>query len=224
MKWKIFDVIGPIMVGPSSSHTSGAVKLGLFCNKLIGGIPDSADIYLHGSYADVYKGHGTDLALVAGLLGFAPDSEKVVEAFNEAKKIGMKYKIIPTDLGEKYHPNTAKFVIKKGDLDIEIIGISIGGGKIEIAEINGMSIEGLDGDNPTLLVFQNDRPGVVAHITDVISKNNINIGTLHIFREQKGGKAMTIATLDSELDTSIVSIIENIDNVLKATFLHSLES
>ena len=109
MRFETFDIVGPIMVGPSSSHTSGAVRLGLFANTLLGGVPEKADIFLHGSYAQVFKGHGTDKALIAGLAGFQPDSEKIVVSFDKAKKLGMKYTITPTDLGNDYHPNTARF-------------------------------------------------------------------------------------------------------------------
>jgi len=144
MKWSVFDIVGPIMVGPSSSHTSGAVRLGLFANKLIGGIPEEAQIFLHGSYAEGYKGHGTDKALIAGLLGIAPDSEKVVKAFKVAKEKGMKYKLIPTDLGSQYHPNTAKFILKKEDTRLELIGESIGAGSVQISEINGIKTNALN--------------------------------------------------------------------------------
>lgn len=216
MKWKVFDIVGPVMVGPSSSHTSGAVKLGLFANRLIGGIPDEAKIYLHGSYAEVYAGHGTDISLVAGLLGFEPDSEKVVKAFEEANKHNMKYEIIPTDLGENYHPNTAKFILEKNGEIIELVGESIGAGKIQIVEINGMKTDSLSGDLDTLLILDIDIPGVIAEVTRKIAKDNINIATMNISRDKKGGKEMMIVTLDNPISNDTVKEIENLETVIWA--------
>jgi L-serine dehydratase len=213
MKWDVFDIVGPIMVGPSSSHTSGAVRLGLFANKLIGGIPDEATIYLHGSYAQVYKGHGTDKSLIAGLLGIEPDSEKVIKAFEVAKLVGLKYKIIPTDLGNEYHPNTAKFILKKGKETIEIVGQSIGGGSIEIVEINGIKTNMLDGKYNTLITLQKDKPGVIAAITSIIAEEQLNIANMAISRDKKGGDALTILTLDGEIPEKVIDLIKNLKTI-----------
>ncbi len=211
--WRLFDVIGPIMVGPSSSHTSGAVRLGLFARALFGGTPQHATIYLHGSYAEVYQGHGTDKALVAGLLGFAPDSEQVVSAFAEAKKKGMHIEIIPTDLGSDYHPNTAKFVLRTGNKILEVIGESIGGGKIQIVAIDGIPVSSLDGQYATLLTKQNDQPGVAAAVTAVMAKRAINIAQMSISRAAQGGHALLVINVDGDLPKNVIDDIEALPQI-----------
>jgi len=222
MNWNAFDIVGPVMVGPSSSHTSGAVKLGLFANKLLGGIPDTAKVYLYGSYAEVYAGHGTDLSLIAGLLGIKSDSEKVVHAFEEAKKIGLKYEIIPVNGESDCHPNTAKFILTKNNKSLEVTGVSIGAGKIQITEINDMHINSLTGGHNTLIILNKDVPGVLMNITELINTNHINIATMDTTRNHKGGEAMTIITLDEAIPNKIIKQIENISNILWAKMLPAI--
>jgi len=222
MNWNAFDIVGPVMVGPSSSHTSGAVKLGLFANKLLGGIPDTAKVYLYGSYAEVYTGHGTDLSLIAGLLGIPSDSEKVVHAFEEAQKIGLKYEIIPVSEVTDCHPNTAKFVLTKNEKSLEITGISVGAGKIEIIEINGMSVNSLTGGKNTLIILNKDTPGVIMNISQLIHDNHINIATMDTARNHKGGEAMTIITVDETIPNKIIKQIENISNILWVRMLPAI--
>ncbi len=144
--WSVFDIIGPVMIGPSSSHTAGACRLGLMVNRIFG-IPDEVEIQLHGSFAKVYKGHGTDKALVAGILGFDSDDERLIKSFQLAEDQGLKFNFSKNDFGSKYHPNTVKFKLKKDNQVHTMIGSSIGGGNIEIISIDGVNVEGLDGAN-----------------------------------------------------------------------------
>jgi L-serine dehydratase len=211
--WRLFDVIGPIMVGPSSSHTSGAVRLGLFANTLFGDIPEHATIYLHGSYGDVYRGHGTDKALIAGLLGFPPDSEQVVSAEEEAKKKGMHVEIIPTNLGNEYHPNTARFVLRSGSKILEITGESIGGAKIQIVEIDGIKVNSLDGQYNTLLTKQHDQPGVAAAVTAILAERKINIAQMSISRGAKGDRALLVINVDGDLPQLVADQIDALPQV-----------
>ena len=212
-KWQVFDIVGPIMVGPSSSHTSGAVRLGLVARQLLGDQPDKAIIGLHGSYAEVYQGHGTDLALVAGLLGFEPDDEKVVVAFDEAKKAGLEYRFEKINLGSDCHPNAARFVLQKGKYQLEIVGISIGAGRIEITEIDGIPTSSIDGLLDTLIVSHSDQPGLLAGITSVIASANINIAKMAVSRSKKGERALTVANLDQELSQANLTEISQVKGV-----------
>jgi L-serine dehydratase len=189
-------------------------------NNIIGGIPNEVKIHLHGSYADVYKGHGTDKALVAGLLGLAPDSEKVVESFKLAKKANMSYEFITTNLGSEYHPNTAKFELTD---QITITGQSIGAGNIEIIEINGIRIMPLEGKSDTVIALQKDVPGVAAQITSTLAKEGVNIAEMNISRESKGGNALTILNIDNKINQNILDQIAKNENVIWVRLVNKLE-
>ncbi len=144
VSWSIFDVIGPVMIGPSSSHTAGACRLGLMVNRIFG-VFDEIEIQLHGSFAKVYKGHGTDKALVGGILGFESDDERLIKSFQLAEEQGLIFNFSKVDLGARYHPNTVRFKLKKNNHIHTMIGSSVGGGNIEIISIDGVKVEGLDG-------------------------------------------------------------------------------
>ncbi|MFX0116879.1 MAG: L-serine ammonia-lyase, iron-sulfur-dependent subunit beta [Candidatus Hodarchaeota archaeon] len=192
----VFDVIGPVMVGPSSSHTAGAVRIGMVVHQLLGEIPKEATILLHGSFADTYRGHGTDRAIVAGLLGFNTDDERITDAFDIAKQNAMKVEFKLVDLGDEYHANTAKIVAKGLNIPkIEIVGSSIGGGNILIVEINGFKTE-LTGDYDTIITLHQDRSGVVSKVTSVLSKHDINVAFMRVSRKAKGREAFMAIEVD----------------------------
>ncbi|MGL5616412.1 MAG: L-serine ammonia-lyase, iron-sulfur-dependent subunit beta, partial [Sarcina sp.] len=181
----VFDILGPIMVGPSSSHTAGAAKLGKVAGIVAGEKIVSVKFILHGSFAKTYKGHGTDKALVAGILGMQPDDERLRASFLIAKEEGLEYEFIESDLGD-YHPNTVKFIIEGESGKIsEIIGSSIGGGAIEIVEINGEAVT-FTGAYPTLITYHKDKPGAVNKITNILYEHKINIAYMSVSRTQKG--------------------------------------
>lgn len=213
MSWSVFDIVGPIMIGPSSSHTSGAVRLGLFARYLIGGLPQKAEIYLHGSYAEVYKGHGTDIALLAGLLGHNPDDENAIKAHEEAKELKVKYNFHTIDLGPSYHPNTAKFRLSNKSETIEIVGESIGAGKIQIVEINQIRTNGINGQYHTIIVSQIDKPGVIAKITEILCTHKINIAEMTVSRNSKGKEALSVFNIDCGISKSILKNIEKVTDV-----------
>ncbi len=219
--FSVFDIIGPIMVGPSSSHTAGAVRLGKIARAIADNqTPASADIYLHGSFGETYKGHGTDLALISGLVGFETDSIHIKEAFSYAEKEGLKFNFIPTDLGPTHHPNTVKLSLtKKNGQKVEIIGKSVGGGNIAITELDGYEIS-LKGDLPTLFTKHKDIPGIIHLVSGVLSAHSINIAFMKVFRKEKSSEAIMVLETDDVISQEIIKEIQNIPNIVNTNYLN----
>ena len=192
--YSVFDIIGPRMTGPSSSHTAGAVRLAHIARHIAGQDVAQATFTLYGSFAETGKGHGTDKALVAGVLGMAPDDARIKEAFAVAREQGVLVSVVFSDEPAK-HPNTARIEITgSGGQQTEIVGESVGGGNIRISEINGLEVE-FSGDYPTLIIQHNDQPGVIAEVSNVLAQLNVNIAFMRVFRHGKGEDAyMTIET------------------------------
>lgn len=209
----VFDIIGPVMIGPSSSHTAGAARIGKVIRRILGEQPLSADIYLYESFAKTYRGHGTDIALVGGLLGMEPDDDRLSKSLEIAHEKGMEVAFIPK-IEKADHPNQVKMVLKTKDRTMTCTGISIGGGSIQISELNGFKIN-LDFSTPTYITFHQDKPGVVANVTKLLSEQNINISTMTLTREAKGEKAMMIIEVDNRVEGLLDSLrkIEHIDAV-----------
>ncbi|OPJ55571.1 L-serine ammonia-lyase, iron-sulfur-dependent subunit beta [Alkalithermobacter paradoxus] len=217
--YSIFDIVGPNMIGPSSSHTAGAARLGRVGYKIAGEKITNVKFYLHGSFAQTYKGHGTDKALVGGILGFAPDDERIRNSFQIAKESGLDFEFITVDLGDDYHPNTAKIEITtESGKKLEIVGASIGGGNIKVTQMNGLKLE-FTGAYPTLIVKQRDLPGAATHITSCLSKNNINIAFMSIYRQEKGNEAFTIIEADDDIHENIVKDILSNEDLIKDAFI-----
>lgn len=218
MKYKsVFDIIGPIMIGPSSSHTAGVVKIGRLARLLFGGSPEKADIYLFGSFAQTYRGHATDVAIVGGLLGFDTNDERIRNAIDYATNQGIKIQFIP-DNREQHHPNTLTLELYKGDKHMSITGVSLGGGAAAITQINSFPIN-LSGDLPTILVLHHDYYGVIASVAGTIAKHNINIANMNVSRSDKGGEALTIIESDEAIDETVIDEICNLDNILWAKII-----
>lgn len=215
-QYSCFDIIGPVMVGPSSSHTAGAVRLGLLAKEIAGGVPQKVELYLHGSFAKTYQGHGTDLALIGGLLGFNTDDVRIRDSFSYAEKAGMYFKFIPTDLGENYHPNTVKFIIQnRNNEEITIIGSSVGGGNVAIKEINDYALH-LTGELPALLTFHNDIPGVIAQVTAILAKYKINVAFMEVFRKEKRKIATMVLETDEIISQESLEQIRNLEAIIQA--------
>lgn len=215
----IFDIIGPVMVGPSSSHTAGAVRIGNVSRKLMMESVAKAEIYFHGSFLATGKGHGTDRALLAGLMGMSCDDERIPDAFEEAKKHGLQYSFDGIDLGDQAHPNSVKmFLHGVNGKELEIIGASIGGGRIEIREIDGLKTV-FSGSYPTLIVENDDRPGEVANVTGMLAKEHINIATVQLDRDSRGGHAVTVIECDQEVPSSGLEWLKKQEGILKVTYL-----
>lgn len=213
----IFDIIGPVMVGPSSSHTAGAVRIGFVSRKLLGEPVKQAELLLYGSFLATGKGHGTDRALVAGLLGMLPDDERVPYAFEEAKKAGMEFVFGEANLKEA-HPNSVllKLMGNTGK-KTEILAASLGGGRMKICQIDGMEAN-FCAEYPTLIVKNMDQPGCVATVTTMLSELGINIATLQLYRDSRGGSAVMVVECDREVPAESISHLEKCKGIEKITY------
>lgn len=204
----VFDVIGPNMVGPSSSHTAGAASIALLAGKMIGEKITKVTFTLYGSFAKTYKGHGTDKALVGGILGFETDDMRIRESFGIAKESGLEFDFVCNNSDdEDIHPNTVDMeIIGQSGRKLNVRGESLGGGKVMLTRINGVKVQ-FTGEYHALIVIQRDNPGVVAGITSVLSSWDVNIAYLRVFREEKGGLAYTIVESDEEISEKAVEVI-----------------
>jgi len=199
----VFDIVGPVMIGPSSSHTAGAVRLGALARAIFGGRPDSARLLLHGSFASTGRGHGTDLALVAGLLGMAPDDARIPQALDSAARQGLSVTFEEADLGE-VHPNTAEFHLDCSDgRSMCVRGSSLGGGDVVVTDIDGFEIS-ISGELPVLLVAHQDRPGEIAAVTRILADNGANIASMQVSRERRGARALMLIETDAPVDEDVV--------------------
>ncbi|MDK2917332.1 MAG: L-serine dehydratase [Candidatus Petromonas sp.] len=206
--FSVFEIIGPKMIGPSSSHTAGAARLGRIAGKVANYDIKSVKFVLHGSFAKTYRGHGTDRALMAGILGIKESDERLRDSLSIADERGIEYEFIEDDLGE-VHPNTVKFLIEKTNGEkIELIGSSIGGGNIKVVEINGLKLE-FTGQYPTLITRHLDHPGIIAKITKILADYNINIAFMSVYRQSKGQDAFMVIESDNELNPKIIDDIKN---------------
>lgn len=221
-KGNVFDLLGPIMVGPSSSHTAGAVRLGAMARKILGEEPARGTIILHGSFATTGKGHGTNLALVAGLLGMTPDDERIPEAPKIAKERGLDFAFETADLGD-IHPNSVKFdLLGRNGGHVQVLGSSIGGGTIVIREINDFQVE-IRGDYPTLVILHQDLPGVVAQVTLLLATAQINIAHMWVSREKKGAQALMVLETDQIIDEAVLGLLRKLPRIYQALAIESLE-
>lgn len=209
----IFDVIGPNMIGPSSSHTAGAVSMALVARKMFPEPIRKVRFVLYGSFAKTYHGHGTDRALLGGILGFSTDDARIRDAFDIATQMGISYEYIPDEETITDHPNTADiYMTGVNGLEMMVRGESIGGGKIKIVRINNIDVE-FTGEYCTLIVRQTDTPGVIAHITQCLSNQGVNIAFMRLFREDKGATAFTIVESDEIIPEQILAEIKQNPNV-----------
>lgn len=213
----VFDIIGPNMIGPSSSHTAGALRIALLARKMVKGTIRKVDFVLYGSFARTYRGHGTDKALVAGILGFGTEDYRIRDSFEYAQKAGLEYHFLTNTEKKDIHPNTVAITITdtEGQTTV-VVGESIGGGAAVIREINGVEIA-LSGEYNTILVKQMDKPGVLAHITCCLSDCRINIAFTKLYREKKGEIAYTIIETDEEITDEVIAAIESSDHIISAT-------
>lgn len=214
MKFRsVFDIIGPVMIGPSSSHTAGAARIGRVARSLFGREPKWASISFYGSFAETYKGHGTDVAIIGGLLDFDTFDERIKTSLEIAKEAGMQIKFIEEEAIPE-HPNTARVSIGDEEGELELVGISIGGGKIEITELNGFQLR-LSGNHPAILVVHNDRFGAIAGVANVLAKYAINIGHMEVARKEKGMEALMTIEVDQNIDQQVLDELTTLPNILK---------
>jgi L-serine dehydratase len=219
----LLDVIGPVMVGPSSSHTAGACRLALLARHALGRPPASARFELHGSFAKTAQGHGTDLALVAGALGFAPDDPRIRDAFDAGAEADLQITFDVADLGD-VHPNSVRITLTAdGGATTRMTGSSLGGGIVRVFALDGFHIE-FGGGSPTLLVHHRDTPGVIARVARVIADDEINIATLHSARQRRGGEAMMSIEIDRPLSRPASAYLEHLPYVLSLRHLPEVMS
>lgn len=219
----IFDILGPIMVGPSSSHTAGAVRIGLVGRKLLGVQPERARIYLHGSFAATGQGHGTDRGIVAGLLGMQPDDMRIPDSYEIAGSRGMAFQIEKRELRDA-HPNTALMVLEaEGVQPLQIQACSIGGGRIRVTKLDGMDVS-FSAEMNTLIIYNQDQPGCVAEVAALLSREKINIATMHLFRERRDGLALMIAETDQAVGRHALELLERMEGIRKVKYFHAAGS
>ena len=209
----VFDVLGPNMIGPSSSHTAGAAIIAYLAQKMIAPPLLRADFRLYGSFAKTYRGHGTDRALVGGVLGFSADDERIRDSFALAKQQGLEFRFIPDETETDVHPNTVEIRMENAAGRVMTVrGESLGGGKVRIVGINGVKVD-FTGEYNALIVVQRDKPGVVAHITKILSDRDVNIAFMRLFREQKGHTAYTIVESDQRLPEGVDALLLENPNI-----------
>ncbi|MHB0947450.1 MAG: L-serine ammonia-lyase, iron-sulfur-dependent subunit beta [Gemmatimonadaceae bacterium] len=200
----LLDIIGPVMVGPSSSHTAGACRLGLLARCLVGGTPQRARIELHGSFARTGEGHGTDKAIVGGLLGFRPDDERLRTALEIVEHEGLDYRFEKTTLGEEHdvHPNTVRISLERGDRSAVMTGSSLGAGRVLVTNIDGYPVE-VTGNYNTIVLVAEDIRGSIARIAGIFAEHSLNIATLRLTRKERGGDAFMVIEIDEVPDETV---------------------
>lgn len=214
----VFDILGPVMIGPSSSHTAGAARIGLVARTLLAEPPSRAHILLHGSFAKTYKGHGTDKALIAGILGMQTDDPRIRFSPEIAAQTGLKTEITTCELDDA-HPNTAELVLTgPSGKQISLRGSSIGGGNILVTQLNGMEVS-LSGQYAALIILHKDAPGTIASVTDLISECGANICSFHLSRKKKGGQAVMTIETDGHFEEDLNEKIKKLPNIYSSTIL-----
>jgi L-serine dehydratase len=212
MRFKdVFSIIGPSMLGPSSSHTAGAVRLGRTARRIFGCLPEAVEFILYGSFAQTYQGHGTDLALAAGVLDCETDDPRIRDAISLATDTGMQISY-RTSMKPAPHPNTVLMVLRDVDREDRILGASTGGGNIEILGVNGFDVK-FSAAFPTLLLFHDDRPGFLARVTGLLGSKDMNIGYMDLDRKSRSGDALTVIEVDEEVSDVLLQLLREIPSV-----------
>ena len=209
----VFDVMGPNMIGPSSSHTAGAARIAFLAQKMITPPLKKVEFILYGSFARTYKGHGTDRALLGGIMGFSTDDMRIRNSFDIAREQGIDFSFTPNEAETDVHPNTVDIhMVNEQGQEMTVRGESLGGGKVRIVEINHVKVD-FTGEYSAVIVIQKDRPGVVAHVTKVLSDRGVNIAFMRLFRKAKGEIAYTIVESDGRLPEDMAQKLEDNENV-----------
>lgn len=213
----IFDILGPVMIGPSSSHTAGAARIGFIARALLGTPPVKAAIHLYGSFAETGAGHGTDRALVGGLLGMKPDDERLPFAFDEAKKAGLTYTIDEIELRDA-HPNTAVIEAWSADgKDLVMQASSLGGGRIMVNKLDGIDVN-FTGMYNTLVIRNEDASGTVVAVTSILSQLRVNVANMSLYRHKRGGDALMVIETDQHLKPHQVAFLSELPGILSITY------
>ena len=215
---RLFDVLGPVMIGPSSSHTAGAARIGRTARQLLGEAPLRADIGLYGSFATTGRGHGTDRAIVAGLLDMKPDDPRLPDSFALAEEAGMEFVIHSVEL-RAVHPNTAVLTLEGKRRKLSLTAASVGGGRIRVTSIDGVSAD-FGGDANTLIIHNEDTPGCIAEVTRALAARRINIASMQVFRSAPGGEAVMVLECDSHIPADLEPQLGAVSGIHKVTCLN----
>lgn len=218
----VFDVLGPVMVGPSSSHTAGAARIGFVTRELLGQAPIAAVIALHGSFAATGVGHGTNKAIVGGLLGMRPNDIRIPESFDLASKAGLSVEIKAVKL-HHVHPNTALLNVKgAGGRQLELVASSLGGGRILVVRLDDIETN-FSANRPTIVLYNLDQPGHAAAVTNLLSQEKINIAAMQLYRNMRGGYAVMVLECDEEVPLHVLRMLEKTEGILRVTYLNMEE-
>ena len=221
MSSSIFDMLGPVMVGPSSSHTAGVVRIGRVAYKILKKVPKYAKIYFYNSFAHTFQGHGSDRAIIAGLMNFKTNDKRIKNALELAKKQNLKYEFIPV-INNKFHPNTIKLELKTDNETLEIIGVSRGGGLIKIIQLNGFQTY-FTAQLHTLILFADDIKGSIAFITNVIAHDNINIATMTVDRKRRNDIALLVLEMDNSPKKITLEYISELNWIHKLIYIPDID-
>ncbi|QSE96372.1 L-serine ammonia-lyase, iron-sulfur-dependent subunit beta [Fulvivirga lutea] len=221
-KSSVFDMIGPVMIGPSSSHTAGVVRIARAAIRVLGGRPDEAIITFYNSFARTYEGHGSDKAIIAGLLDFKTDDARIKTSFDLAKKEGLKYTFKSVGNASTMHPNSIKLNLQKGDKKVEIIGQSKGGGVINIAEVDGFDAD-FSASLHTLIIKAKDTKGSIAHISSILSNDDCNIATMSVSRKGKNDEACLVIEMDSGLKPVTLDYLKSLNWVNQIIYIPDID-
>jgi len=217
-KSSVFDMIGPVMIGPSSSHTAGVVRIGLAANKIMGGTPEEAEIIFYNSFARTYEGHGSDRAILAGLMGFKPDDIRIKESITLAPKEGLHYQFKSIGNASTLHPNSIRIKIRKGEKKVEVLGESKGGGLINIAEVNGFKAD-FSANLHTAIFTADDVKGSVAFIASVLAHDDCNIATMSVSRRGKFDTACLVIEMDSGIKPVTLDYLKSLNWVKEVIYI-----
>ena len=215
-------MIGPVMIGPSSSHTAGVVRIGRVSRKLLGDKPDQADITFYNSFARTYEGHGSDRAIIAGLLDYKTDDKRIKEALDIASTEGLKFNFKSIGNASTLHPNTIRLAIRKGDKSVEVLGESKGGGLINIAEVNGFRAD-FSASLHTLIITAGDVKGSIAFISDVLAHDDCNIGTMSVSRKGRNDVACLVFEMDSGLKPITLQYLRSLNWITEIIYIPDID-
>lgn len=214
----IFDIMGPVMVGPSSSHTAGAVRIGSITRRLLGSQPVGAELLLHGSFAATGKGHGTDKALVAGILGMSPDDPRIPQSFALAEQQGLALQMAHTVI-RSAHPNSVILkVLDTNGRRLEVLASSLGGGRVRVNAVDGLEAS-FSGEYPTLIIRNHDLPGQVAEVANILSRRKVNIASMKLHRDMRGGLEIMVIESDQPIWQVAIDELRTCEGIVSVTYL-----
>ncbi len=218
----VFDMIGPVMIGPSSSHTAGVVRIGRVARKILKSNPEKAEIYFYNSFARTYEGHGSDKAIIAGLLDFHTDDARIKTSFDEAEKEGFEFSFRTIGNASTMHPNTVKVVATFGEKTITVVGESRGGGVIKITEVNGFGV-GFSANSTTMILTASDKKGAIAFIATILANDECNIGSMSVNRKGKNDQACHVIEMDSKPPQVTVEYIKHLNWINEVVFIPDID-